>query len=367
MNCNHRRPLIDIAGRLVGEGLPSYVIAEAGVNHNGSMDEARRLIDAAKTAGADAVKFQFFRADALVSGDAPKCNYQNAHDQNSTSQRDMLRRLELKGDAFKILAQHARDTGVTFLATPFGPEELRYLVEEIGVSAIKIASPDLINIPLLRAACASGLPMIVSTGASEATEVSSAVQLIRDAGAADRTVLMHCVSAYPTRLDDARLRCIQTLRTEFGMPVGFSDHTADVHTGGDAVLAGACVLEKHMTLRRDQAGPDHFFSLETAAFRAYVEEVRCAERLLGDGRLEPSDSEREVRRLARGRIIADRPIASGQVVDERMIRVQRATEGVSAAHWDRVIGMTARTDIPRDMPILWSAVEIAGVAPAFAS
>ncbi len=357
MNCQQRLPLIDIAGRLVGDGLPAYVIAEAGVNHNGSMDEARRLIDAARSTGADAVKFQYFRADRLVAADAPKCQYQTANDRESSSQREMLGRLELSESDFKALAHYAREAGITFLATPFGLDELKWLAEVIGVSALKIASPDLVNVPLLRAACATGLPLVVSTGASEEKEIAAAVELIRGRGAGDRLILLHCVSAYPTRLNDARLKCIRTLHARFGVPVGFSDHTADTQTGGDAVLAGACMLEKHLTLNRDQAGPDHFFSLDPAEFRTYVEEIRCAERLLGNGRLEPSNAEYEIRRLTRGRIIARRPIAAGETLREDMLVVQRATEGIFVTHWDRVIGHVARSDIPENSALLWSAIE----------
>ena len=346
-----------IAGRAIGERHPTFVIAEAGVNHDGSVEKALRLIDAAKAACADAVKFQCFRADALVAPETPTCGYQAAHGAAATDQREMLRRLELSRSGFLHLAEYAREREILFLATPFGIDELRFLSDEVGVSAIKIASPDLVNGPLLSAACDANLPIIVSTGAADEAEIGSVVEVFRSRVSANRLVLLHCVSAYPTPLNDARLGSIRTLRDKFTVPVGFSDHTAEVETGSFAVLAGANVLEKHLTLSRSAPGPDHFFSLEPAVFAEYVLRVRHAEQILGDGKLTPAPFEREVRELARGRVIAGRSIRAGEVLTHEMIRIQRSAAGISVASLPRIIGRRFREAVPSGRPVTESMLD----------
>ena len=345
---------IIIGDHKIGSGLPVYIIAEAGVNHDGDPDRAHALIEAAANAGADAVKFQHFAADRLVAPGAPTCTYQRDHDTAAVHQHAMLNRLELPAEAFHPLKQHAGEKGLDFLATPFGTAELAFLVDKLHVPAMKIASSDLINEPLLTRAVRSGLPIIVSTGASVLEEVDRAIACVQKHGGSKRLILLHCVSSYPTRLEAARLRCIATLKQRYGFPVGFSDHTEETETGGHAVMAGAVIVEKHLTLDRNTPGPDHFFSLEPDAFAEYVRYVRVAERVLGDGKIAYAPDEEEVRKLARGRIVTAKAIPAGQRLTEDVLMVQRPGDGISPAQWGEVIGHVINRDLPANAPLDWS-------------
>ncbi len=345
---------VKIAARLVGAASEPYVIAEAGVNHDGEVDKAHRLIAAAAHAGADAVKFQLFSAESLVAASAPVCDYQAEHVGPVTGQRELLRRLEMPRSAFVELKTHAEDAGLHFLATPFGLPELEFLLETLAVPAVKIASPDLVNLPLLSAAASSGVPMVVSTGAADMEEVDRAVAAIEQSGGKSRLVLLHCVSAYPTRLEDLRLRRMQSLRARYRVPVGLSDHSMETKSGACAVLAGAVVLEKHLTLGRGGSGPDHFFSLEPDQFRSFMQQVRRADRILGAPEIRHTDNEREVRLLARARLVASRAIRAGERVTAEAVAVQRPGDGIGPDRWDDVIGRVAVVDIPQDIPLAWS-------------
>jgi N-acetylneuraminate synthase/N,N'-diacetyllegionaminate synthase len=355
---DHGAP-VRIGRRAVGTAQPVYVIAEAGVNHDGDLDRALRLVDAAARAGADAVKFQFFSADRLAARDAPACAYQERA-AAALTQHDMLRRLELPAAAFRRLRDHAAAAGLDFLATPFGRPELRELLA-LAPPAVKIASPDIVNHPLLEEAARSGLPLIVSTGAADLDEVDAAVRLVRQARDPARLILLHCVSAYPTPPAEARLRCIATLHQRYRLPVGFSDHTAEVAIGSLAVAAGAALLEKHLTLDRAAPGPDHFFSLEPEDFARYVRGARQADATLGDGFVHPSPAEAEVRALARGSIIAARPLTAGQTLTAGDLDIQRPAGGIGPSAWKELLGRRARADIPAHTRLEWSMVD--GPAP----
>ncbi|MCG8404449.1 MAG: N-acetylneuraminate synthase family protein [Phycisphaerales bacterium] len=317
---------------------------------------ACRLIEAAKEAGADAVKFQLFSADRLVAASTPSCAYQRSHNNGTEHQHAMLKGLELPPSAFVELKRHADRLGIDFLATPFGLPELNFLVDELDVPALKIASSDVVNVPLLTAASESGRPLIVSTGASLLQEIDQAVELIRCGGGLERLVLLHCVSSYPTRFENARLGCVGTLRERFGVAVGFSDHTVEETTGALAVMAGAVVLEKHLTLNREAQGPDHFFSLEPPMFKDYVFGIRQAATVLSDGEMGYSSEEAEVRKLARGRVVTTKPIVAGQRLTADALMVQRPGNGIPPVHWRDLIGRIARIDIPSDTPLAWSMI-----------
>lgn len=353
---------VAIGQRVIGPGHPVYIIAEAGVNHNGNPTEALRLIDAAKDAGADGVKFQIFCADELVTSDASACAYQQDAT-GDTGQKEMLRRLELSVEQFAELRAYADRLGIDFLATPFGITELHALVD-LSVPAIKIASPDIVNVPLLTAAAATGLPLIVSTGASDLAEVDAAVDQIRGERAGDRLILLHCVSAYPTLPIDARLACIRTLSQRYALPVGFSDHTADSAISSLAVAAGALVLEKHLTLDRSAIGPDHFFSLTPPEFARYVAAARQAQACLGEGLIACSEPEREVRRLARGSIVSTMTIRPGTRLTADMLTVRRPGDGIAPREWERVLRCLAKTDIPSDTPLAWHMLDTRSDKPA---
>jgi N-acetylneuraminate synthase/N,N'-diacetyllegionaminate synthase len=399
------RPVVSIGNRQIGAAHPVYVIAEAGVNHNGDVAAARRLIDAAHEAGADAVKFQVFSADRLASASAPACAYQKQHGGQVTSQRDLLRRLELKLAAFRDLEAHADRLGIHFLATPFGLEELQFLAG-LGLPAVKIASPDIVNVPLLKAAAQTAMPLIVSTGASILSEIDDAVRIIcgprtpdsqspirhpqsaiprraplrvaakhRSPGALqssipnrqssivnrqspipNRLILLHCVSAYPTQPHEARLACVGTLARRFGVPVGFSDHTPDSDFSALAVAAGAVILEKHLTLDRQAPGPDHFFSLEPRQFGRYVAAARRAREALGDAEIRVAPVEMEIREYARRSIVAASAIAAGQVIEAHLLAVQRPGGGIEPGRWNDVVGRVAGTDIPPATRLSWSMI-----------
>jgi len=341
---------VRIADRLVGPGAPVYIVAEAGVNHDGDPQRALALVDAAVQAGADAVKFQVFRASELVTSQAEAAGYQRAA--GFGTQMEMFSRLELSGQSFAQLAEYCRKRRIAFLATPFSVSDVDQVVR-FGAPAIKIASSDLNNVRLLRRAVETGLPLIVSTGAATAAEIRQSVEWLRAWGADGRLILLHCVSCYPTPLEAANLRAIGTLETEFGVPCGFSDHTTSTQIGAWAVAAGACLLEKHFTLDRRARGPDHAMSLEPAELADYVQMARQAEKALGWGQVGMSTLEDEVRRLARRSVVSTRFLPAGTVLSAQMLTVKRPAGGIPADRLDELIGRRLRRDVPPDTLLSW--------------
>jgi len=342
-----------IGPAVVGPGSPVYVVAEAGVNHDGHISLACDLIQAAADAEADAVKFQVFSADRLVTRDAPAAQYQQwaVH---TDRQYQMLARLELPHEQFVELAAYAQRCGIEFLATPFSMEDLQFLVS-VGVRAIKLASPDIVNWPLLDAAADTGLPVIASTGAAELDEIAAAVSHYQRGGAGP-LALMHCISSYPAHETEANLAAIGTLARAFDCISGFSDHTESVQIGGYAAAAGARIIEKHLTLDRRRHGPDHAFSLEPHAMAEYIRGIRSAELLIGDGQIAVSDSQREVRQLSRRSVVAACDIRPGQKLTPSMLTLKRPGGGISPTQIDLLIGRQVRTEIAADTMIAWEAV-----------
>lgn len=347
-------PFVRIGQRLVGDKQRVLVIAEAGVNHNGSRGEALRLVDVAADAGADVVKFQVFRASELVTRHAATAAYQQQA--GASSQRALLQALELTASDFREIAQRCRQRGLLFLATPFGPADVDLLLE-LEVEAIKIASTDVNNVILLRRVVATGLPLIVSTGAAREDEIAVAVARLKEWGAWQRLILLHCVSSYPAPLECANLRAIASLRKCAGVPVGFSDHTDSTVIAGLAVAAGACVLEKHFTRDRAARGPDHAMSLDPQGLAAYVRSARAAEVALGDGRLGMTAIEEDVRHAARKSLVAAQHIAAGTVVTADMLTVKRPGGGVSPEALDDLVGRSAVVDIAVDTTLTWEMVQ----------
>jgi len=342
-----------IQERAIGDGRPVFIVAEAGVNHNGCEKTAVRLIDAAVDAGADAVKFQVFRASELVTAAAPTAAYQKRGGGRS-SQRAMLAELELSDDAFRRISEYCTNRGVVFLGTPFSPSDVERLVS-FRAAAIKIASTDLANGALLDAACGTGSALILSTGASTVDEIESAVGRVRGAGAP--LILLHCVSCYPTPMESINLRAIGELARGFCVPCGLSDHTLSTETGGWAVAVGAVVLEKHLTLDRAADGPDHAMSLDPAGFSEYVSAVRRVEGALGSGRLGMIEPEADVRRVARRSVVAARRIASGLRLTAEMLTLKRPGDGIPPDKLDALVGRTAVVDIAGDTLLSWDMVE----------
>lgn len=341
---------VKIGRHRVGPGSRTVVVAEAGVNHDGSLEAALALVDAAADAGADVVKFQVFRADALATATAAAATYQRTT--GHAKQREMLRRLELSDADLARIRDHCRARGIEFLATPFSPADVDRLVA-LGVPGLKIASTDLNNTPLLRRAAQAGLPVIVSTGAATAEEIEAAVRRFEQWGLKERLVLLHCVSGYPTPTSAANLGAIAALGRLARVPVGFSDHTTSLAIAGWAVAAGACLLEKHFTLDRTRTGPDHAMSLEPADLSAYVAAAREAEVALGTGRLGMTPLEREVRAVARKSIVSACRIAAGTRVTPEMLTIKRPGGGVPPDEFDAVVGRRAERDIPEDTVIEW--------------
>ena len=345
---------IKIGNKLIGEDEPCFVIAEAGVNHNGSVELAEKLIDTAKDAGADAVKFQTFKAGNVVTKTAEKAEYQKGTTKKG-SQYDMIKELELTEKDFKKLAEYAKKTGILFLSSPFDRESVD-LLDEIGVSAYKVASGEITNFPLLKYIVEKDNPIILSTGMATLGEIEDAVRVIEKAGVGD-IVLLHCVTSYPAKVEDINLRVIETLKHAFKLPVGFSDHTLGITVPIAAVSIGAVVIEKHFTLDKNLPGPDHKASLEPDELKEMVAAIRDVEKALGDGIKQPTETEEEIKKVARRSVVAKVDIPEGAIIKEDMLDVKRPGTGIEPKYWQYISGMRAKKDINKDEIITWKTIE----------
>ena len=343
--------VLEVGPRKIGRGQPCFIIAEAGVNHNGDLVLARRLVDAAVEAGADAVKFQTFRAERLVTPAAPKAEYQLQATGAGESQLEMLRRLELSPEAHRELNAYCRKHEVLFLSTPFD-EGSADLLDELGVPLFKIGSGEITNHPFLGYVARKRKPIILSTGMSYLAEVDEAVKVIRDAGC-PQLALLHCVSCYPAEPEDANLLAIYTLATAFGTPVGYSDHTLGIEIAVAAVALGASILEKHFTLDQSLSGPDHRASLVPPRFAEMVRAVRKVERALGDWQKQPVPAEADVRRMARRSLVAACDIAAGTRIEQGMVVAMRPGTGLSPSLLPQVIGRIAKRHIAPAEMLAW--------------
>lgn len=326
--------------RVVGAGHPAFVIAEAGVNHNGELGLAFQLVDAAIAAGADAVKFQTFIASEVITAGAAKAEYQKTTTGEQESQLEMVKRLELSFGDFRKLKMYCDDQGITFLSTPFDFKSVDFLAE-LDVVAFKISSGDLTNHPLLRHVASKGRPVILSTGMSDMDEVREALAVLHDAD----VILLQCVTNYPAAAEDINLRAMLSMQSTFDVNVGFSDHTLGIEVALAAVALGACVIEKHFTLDKNSAGPDHRASLEPHEFKALVEGIRKVEASLGDGQKVPSASEATNATVARRSIVAARDISAGTVITPAEIAFKRPGTGLAPRMADQVLGKIARVDV----------------------
>lgn len=334
---------IEIDGRKIGPGHPCFVIAEAGVNHNGSCEMAHALVDVAAEAGADAVKFQTFKAERIVTPDAPKADYQLQTTGVSESQYEMLRRLELSRELHQELMAYCQKKGILFMSTPFDDESADFLAE-LGIPVFKIASGEITNLPFLDHVARKRKPMIVSTGMAGLGEVETAVNTIEKAG--NRSLaLLHCVSNYPTDPADANLRAMHTMATAFGVPVGYSDHTLGIEVAIAAVALGACVIEKHITLDRNLPGPDHRVSVEPDELVSLVRAVRVVEAALGHGRKEPAASETKTAAVARKSLVAARDLPAGTRLTKELVSIKRPGTGQPPSMLPHLIGRVLRVDV----------------------
>lgn len=332
-----------VGDRRIGPGAPCFVIAEAGVNHNGVLANALALVDAAADAGADAVKFQTFRAERLASSAAPKAVYQLDPSAAGESQLDMLRRLELSHADHHAIARQCALRGIAFLSTPFEEESARFL-DEMGVPAFKISSGDLTNLALLEYVAGFGKPLILSTGMADLPEIDAAVDAILSARGVT-PALLQCVSEYPAAPADANLRAMATLQAAFACPAGYSDHTPGIETAIAAAALGACVVEKHLTIDRRLPGPDHKASLEPAELRAMVRGIRIAEASRGDGVKRPAAGEAAIAAVARKSLVAARDIPAGSVLHAEDIAIRRPGTGLPPRYRAQLLGRTTKVAI----------------------
>lgn len=342
---------IHIPGKKISPTGPVFIIAEAGVNHNGDLGLAKQLIDAAKEAGVDAVKFQLFHADKLVTRKARQAAYQRKNIGVEESQYEMLKRLELPDEAFVALKAYAEARGLIFMATPFDHTAIDFLYE-LGVPLFKVGSGDLTNLPFLHHMASKGLPLIVSTGMARIEEVQAAQQVIEATGNT-QVVFLHCTSNYPCPMEEVNLRAMDTLRAETNCLVGYSDHTEGILVPVAATSRGAVVIEKHYTLDRNLPGPDHKASLEPSELTEMVTQIRRVETVLGSPHKQPADSEIEVAKVARKSLVVLEDLLEGAVLEWAMLSAKRPGTGISPAEVERVIGKRLRQAVPADTVLTW--------------
>lgn len=340
-----------------------FVIAEAGVNHNGSLDMALQLVDAACAAGADAVKFQTFRAEDVVTPDAATADYQRTNT-GDTNQFDMIRKLELDEAQHAKVAQHCRERGIEFCSTPFSEDAVAMLVR-LGVKRIKLPSGEITNKRLLECAADTGLPLLMSSGMATLQEVQQAVQWIADRWQArglpppgpDTLTLLHCTSAYPAPAESLNLRAIATMARATGLPVGYSDHSLGAEAALAAVALGATVIEKHLTLDKALPGPDHRASADPQEFAAVIAGIRTVEAMLGDGVKQPQPIEQNTRDVARRSVVVLRQLARGHRVAESDLGLRRPGTGIPPDQWQQVVGRVLAHDVAAYTTLHWSMLE----------
>lgn len=315
------------------------IIAEAGVNHNGSLYNAKKLVDVAKAAGVDIVKFQTFDVDSMTSKNADMAEYQKENIGKVKSQKEMLLELTLSKDEFRSLSEYCIEQNIKFLSTPFDIESI-YFLNELGCDIWKIPSGEITNYPYLVEIAKTGKPIILSTGMCELDEIEAALNLLKENGAGEVS-LLHCTTEYPTPYEDVNLKAMQTLKDKFGLRVGYSDHTKGIEVPIAAVAMGATIIEKHFTLDKNMEGPDHKASLEPDELKAMVDSIRNIEKALGNGVKKPANSEIKNIAIARKSIVAKCDITEGEIFTEDNITTKRPGNGISPMKWNDVLGTKA--------------------------
>lgn len=323
-----------------------FIIAEAGVNHNGDIALAKRLIDEGAKAGVDAVKFQTFKAETLVSKSAKKAEYQKNTTNVEESQFEMLKKLELDYGVHEELMSYAQNKGVMFLSSAFDLESID-LLRELGISLFKVPSGEITNLPYLRKIAQTGKQIVLSTGMSTLADIEKALEVLRENGAQDITVL-HCNTEYPTPMKDVNLSAMNSIQNAFKLPVGYSDHTIGIEIPIAAVALGAEMIEKHFTLDKTMEGPDHKASLEPEELKAMVDAIRNIEVALGHGVKQLSESEKKNMTIARKSLVAKNNISIGEVFSEDNLTIKRPGTGLSPMEWDNVIGTISRKNYEVD-------------------
>ena len=344
-----------IADKVISESSPIFIIAEAGVNHNGDINLAKKLIDAASTAKADAVKFQTFNALTGTSSSAKKVAYQKEGEEDISTYRDMLSKLQFPEAQWKELAQYAREKGILFMSTASDHESLE-IVRRLNVPAYKIGSGHITNLPLLKETARDNKPIIMSVGMAKYEEIDDAVGIVKSMGN-EKIVLLQCVSAYPTRPEDANVRMVSALKERYPFHIGYSDHTLGHEAIYAAVALGARVIEKHLTLDKNMPGPDHKASFEPAEFKDLIEKIRTIEKTLGDGVKKITQEEELLRKQVRRSVVAHAYIPKGTIITADMLRLKKPETGILPKYYWNVLGKKAARDIQEDTSLQWEDVD----------
>ena len=338
---------IKIGNKFIGKNQPVFIIAEAGVNHNGRLDLALKLVDAAAAAGADAVKFQTFKAEQLVTKEGEMAEYQKKNIGKTESQLEMLKKLELKEKFYAPIVRRCKEKKIIFLSTPHGGFEAVDFLQKLGAPAFKFGSGDLNNLPVLQYAAKFKKPIILGTGMANMREVKDAVACIKKTGN-DKIIVLHCTTNYPCPLDEVNLSATLTMMKELGVLVGYSDHTLGNQVPVMAATLGACVLEKHFTLDKTMPGPDHVASAEPAELKEIIESVKKVELILGRATKKPNKSERALSKIARKSVVAIKNIKKGEKFTKENLGIKRPGTGLSPKFFNLIIGKRARKNLLRD-------------------
>tara|TARA_B100000315_G_C14585561_1_gene592794 strand:- start:2573 stop:3622 length:1050 start_codon:yes stop_codon:yes gene_type:complete len=346
---------IKISDKLIGENEKVFIIAEIGVNHNNDMDMAKEMIDKAKKAGADAVKFQTFKTENIILKTAPKAEYQIKTTGEEGSWFDLLKTEELSYENHKMLLEYCQQKGIIFLSTPYDEDSADFL-EKLKVPAYKIASTDTNNIPFLRHVANTGKPILLSTGMSNLEEVAESVEAIRKTGN-EKIILLHCTSNYPAKIEESNLRVLNTLKEIFKVLVGYSDHSQGNTVGLSSIALGATVYERHFTLDRNLPGPDHQASIEPKELAGLINEIRLVEKALGSDDKRPTEGEHETRKKLRKSIVTLKNISINTKITMDMIGIKRPGTGLEPKYFDQVIGKVAKVDIPQETLIKKEDIE----------
>ncbi|WP_371803629.1 N-acetylneuraminate synthase [Candidatus Lokiarchaeum ossiferum] len=340
---------IKIQDRRIGDGEPCFIIAEAGVNHNGELDKAKLLIDIAKNANVDAVKFQTWKTEELLTENVIQAKYQTKNTGVEESQFEMLKKLELSYNEFEILKNYAENKGLIFLSTPDEEKSAEFL-NNLGVQLFKIGSGEVTNIPFLKKIASMNKPIILSTGMATLIEIRRAYEEIVGMGN-NKIILLHCTSEYPTDLDDVNMNSMLTLRKNFGIDIGYSDHTIGILASITAVAMGASVIEKHFTYDKSAKGPDHKCSLSPTELKELVEEIRKIEKIMGSWEKKPTNIELENAKIVRKSVVAKNFIEKGSILEENMVSMKRANGFIVPSRLNEFIGRKFNKDILKDQAL----------------
>jgi len=346
---------LKIGNKSIGDKHPCFIIAEAGVNHNGDIVQAKKLIDIAKEAGADCVKFQTWITEEIVTKTVEQADYQAENTGINESQYEMLKKLELSFNDFRKLKDYADKAEIIFMSTPDDEKSVDFL-DELGVPAFKIGSGELTNQLMLNKIAQKGKPIILSTGMANLNEIEEAIEIIKNTGN-DAIILLHCTSQYPTNYGDVNLKAMITIKNKFNTIVGYSDHTIGVIVPQIAVALGADVIEKHFTYDKNAKGPDHKCSLNPPELKQMVEVVRITEETLGDGRKLPTDNEKKVRSIIRKTIVAKERIPKGSKIAGDMLTVKRSNGSLNPNEINNIIGKITKNNIEKDQSISYEDLE----------